>query len=224
MSPEFQTAILASVLTALGVAGALLKMLPGILERRERAFEDKMESQRKDEQAKRDNEAKELELKMAETRADNEILSAMSRNLEAATRALITTTERTSGFEQRIAASEHALSENTEALGIMADHFGELLTTGSKPLQKVLNIIERIDTQGTAPLNKLQSSVDEIKAILETEFTPTVAPAGTIISTLNRIEGEWQEIRLLLLGKMQEAVAEKRKTNPIPMVKETEPS
>lgn len=220
MSPqEVQTTLIIAfatfVITLLTAAGAIIKLLPGILERREQAFETKMQSQRADEEAARKEKADELALQIEETRASIANSQAMSTNLQESTRALIAQSQRMEAITQQMAAGDKALTANTQALGDMAEHLGVLLRTGSMPLQELITRVKRIDEQGTTPLTHLQKSVDEIKRMIE-EIHTQVMPPGQIITTLTQIRSE---LETALGAKIDEAVEVKRKTAPIPVLK-----
>lgn len=189
MSPEqVQAAILAAVVAAvlatIASMGAMAKMLPGILQRREAEREARYQDELKEHELEREKELAEMRTEFEQNKANLAMITTISDSLKTMTSALITNQAQGIERDKIIAANTHAVGDVTEALADMAERLGVLFHTGTpnvvKKLDEIAASVQAIDTKGNI-LDILLDVRDRLSS-LETQVKEKIRQAEKHIS------------------------------------------
>lgn len=189
MSPEqVQAAILAAVVAAilatLASVATMVKMLPGILQRREDEHTARYQDELKERELAREKELAEMRGDFEQNKANLAMITTISDSLKTMTAALITNQAQGLERDKIITANTRAVGDVTEALADMAERLGVLFHTGTpnvvKKLDEIANSIQAIDTKGNI-LDILMDVRDRLSN-LETQVREKIKQAEKHIS------------------------------------------
>lgn len=211
MSPEVAAILTSAAVTTIGLYITFVRWLPGVLDRREKLWEQRQENQIADAADERQEAIDQRALLKSSTEAQIKVSEAQlvlltqlietnakqAINQESTVGHLAALANADRATERALTANTEELSANTETVNALNKNFDKLLTEGSEPLQKIEVRTEKWERDGIG-LDKTASDQ---------------------LSRIEDIEKEISERIELLKQLLEDAVRTiKKKTQPIPEI------